>query len=245
MSKSVEALRRHRSINAITRQISVDDWPKWEPHSSLVRFEAKKVEAVHRLFLTRVIFPTTSIFSLSSESQSGGLAESSLTGNEGLVGLGLLSKTPEVDMKYTLQTPGFGIVVSADFLRREIEVSSSFRRRVLDYSSAIVRYASQTCYCYRYHSIEQQVVKMILLTLRRTGSDEIDMTHERIGVILGIRREAASTAIGHLSHRKLVQQRRSRLTVPDFIRLEGEACECYNAICRILGYSKLEVNNAS
>ena len=77
---------------------------------------------------------------------------------------------------------------------------------------------------------------MILLTLRRTGTDEIDMTHERIGLILGIRREAVSTAIGHLSDRKLVQQSRSRITVLDAIKLESEACECYNAICRILGY---------
>ncbi len=236
VTQSEEALHRHRSINAITRQISVDDWPKWEPHSSLVCFEAKRLEADHHLCLNRVIFPTTSVFSLSSESRSGGLAESTLTGNEGLVGLNSLNKTPELAMKYTLQTAGFGIVVSADFLQREIEISSSFRRCVLDYSSAIVRYASQTCFCYRYHSVEQQVIKMILLTLRRTGTDEIDMTHERIGLILGIRREAASTAIGHLSHRKLVQQSRSRITVLDTIKLESEACECYNAICRILGY---------
>jgi hypothetical protein len=78
---------------------------------------------------------------------------------------------------------------------------------------------------------------MILLTLRRTGSDKIDITHERVGLILGIRREAVSTAIGHLSDRKLVEQSRSRITVPDVIRLEGEACECYNAICKFLGYS--------
>jgi hypothetical protein len=237
VTKSVDALNRHRLINAITRQISVDDWAKWEAHSSLVHFKAKELEAVHRLCLTRVIFPTTSIFSLSSESPSGGLAESTLTGNEGLVGLDSLTKTSEPAMKYTLQTAGFGIVVTADFLQREIEVSSSFRRCVLDYSSAIVRYASQTCFCYRYHSVEQQVVKMILLTLRRTGSDEVDMTHERIGLIIGIRREAASTAIGHLSHRKLIQQSRSRLAVPDLSKLESEACECYNAICKILGYS--------
>jgi CRP-like cAMP-binding protein len=79
---------------------------------------------------------------------------------------------------------------------------------------------------------------MILLTLRRTGGYEIEMTHEKIGSILGIRREAASTAIGHLSQRKLVQQGRSRLVVPDLNSLEAEACECYSAICRILGYSR-------
>ena len=237
VTQSVEALNRHRSINAITRRISVDDWSKWEPLSSLIRFESKRSEAIPHLYVNRIIFPTTSIFSLSSESRSGGLAESTLIGSEGLVGLDGLTRTSKVAMKYTLQTAGFGIVVSADFIQRELEVSSSFRRCILDYSSAIVRYASQTCFCYRHHSVEQQVVKMILLTLRRTGSDKIDITHERVGLILGIRREAVSTAIGHLSDRKLVEQSRSRITVPDVIRLEGEACECYNAICKFLGYS--------
>jgi hypothetical protein len=237
VTQAVEALNRHKFINAITRRISVDDWSKWEPHSSLIHFEAKRLEAISHLYVNRVIFPTTSIFSLSSESRSGGLAESTLIGNEGLVGLDGLTRTLKVAMKHTLQTAGFGIIVSADFIQREFEVSSSFRRCILDYSSAIVRYASQTCFCYRYHSVEQQVVKMILLTLRRTGSDKIDITHERIGLILGIRREAVSTAIGHLSDRKLVRQGWSRITVPDVIRLEDEACECYNAICKFLGYS--------
>jgi Crp-like helix-turn-helix domain len=237
VTQSDEALHRHRSINAITRRISGDDWSKWALHSSLVRFEAKKSDVEHPLCRNRVIFPTTSVFSLSSESRAGGLAESTLIGNEGLVGLDDLTRTPKLAMKRTLQTGGFGIVVSAEFIQRELDVSSSFRRCILDYSSAIVRYASQTCFCYRHHSLEQQVVKMILLTLRRTGSDKIDITHERIGLILGIRREAVSTAIGHLSDRKLVEQSRSRITVPDVIRLEGEACECYNAICKFLGYS--------
>jgi hypothetical protein len=237
--KSADALTRHRKINAITGKLSPDDWAKWRPYSSLVRFEARQFDLFDRLGSNQVIFPTTSIFSLSSESLSGGLAESTLTGNEGLVGLCRLTNTPQFALNFMLQTAGFGIVVSAGFLQREIEVSSSFRKCVLDYSSAIVRYASQTCFCYRYHSVEQQVVKMILLTLRRTGGYEIEMTHEKIGSILGIRREAASTAIGHLSQRKFVQQSRSRLVVRDLNSLEAEACECYSAICGILGYSRL------
>lgn len=234
---SAEPLDRHRKINAVTGSISQDDWTRWQPHSSLILFKDTQRDLFHRRYSRHIIFPTTSIFSVSSDSRSGGLAESSLTGNEGLVGLCKLTNRSALAMNFTLQTSGFGIVISTDFLRREIEVSSSFRKCVLDYSSAIVRYATQTCFCYRYHSIEQQIIKMILLTLRRTGGYEIPMTHERIGAILGIRREAASTAIGHLSQMSLVHQSRSLLIVPEFSRLETHACECYSAICRILGYS--------
>lgn len=237
MPRSVDSLNRHRALNAVTKQILTDDWPTWESHSSLIRFDARKFDLPQRLSSTHIIFPTTSIFSLSSDSPSGVLAESSLIGNEGLVGLHQLSNSPPQAMSLTLQTAGFGIAVLVDFLQREIEVSPAFRRCVLSYSNALVRYATQTCFCYRDHSIEQQIVKMILLTRRRTGSDEILMTHERIGSILGIRREAASTALGHLSRLKLVQQNRGRLVLSNIAGLESQTCECYSAICKILGYS--------
>jgi len=234
---AVSPLTRHKELNTITRQVSCGDWANWERYAELIHFEVCRPASLGRNCATQLIFPTTAIFSFSSESPTGGLAESSLAGNEGLVGLWMLTPKPRSATSFTLQTAGFGIVVSAEFLNEEIARSSEFRSAILNYANAMVRYATQTCYCYRYHSIEQQVIKAILLTIRRTGRFEIDMTHQTLGAILGIRREAVTTALRRLCEVNLVEQRRGHIIVLRMQELEAQACECYDAICGFLGYS--------
>jgi hypothetical protein len=186
-----------------------------------------------------LIFPTTAIFSCSSASLTGGLAESTLVGNEGIVGLWLLSPKTISTVSSGLQTPGFGIVITADFLHREISLSSEFRQTLLNHANASVWYATQTCFCYRHHTIEQQVSKTILLTLLRTGRDEVQMSHQMIGGVLGIRREGVSTALNHLQRLNLIEQKRGCIVVPKPTALATEACECYPLIRAQLGYSRL------
>jgi hypothetical protein len=217
--------------------ISDDDWEIWKLHSRLVRFEVSKPTIVTLHYFSKIIFPTTAIFSFSSESLTGGLAESSLVGSEGFVGFWKLATNRQSAMAVMLQTSGFGIVVPVEFINREVLSSSHFRLSILNYASSLVRYATQTCFCYRYHSIEQQVVKSILLTLRRTGGSRVNMTHQTLATILGLRREAVSLAIRNLCEMNLMEQKRGYTTVLDLAGLEAQACECYEEICSVLGYA--------
>jgi hypothetical protein len=235
----LKALNRHKSINAITRGVSALNWPRWEAQSKLIHFDKSELLSPGRHYPDQLIFPTTAIFSFSSESSTGGLAESSLTGSEGVVGLWMLAPKPYPSTGFKLQTEGFGLVVPADFLNIEIAVSSDFRLAILSYAGAMVRYATQTCFCYRYHSIEQQVIKTILLTVRRTGRHEVDMTHQALGEILGLRREAISSAVRHLHDLALISQKRGRIVVLRLDELEAASCECYHAICGFLRYHEL------
>lgn len=186
-----------------------------------------------------LIFPTTAIFSYSSASPTGGLAESTLVGNEGIVGLWLLSPKTISTVTSSLQTPGFGIVIAADFLHRAISFSPEFRLTLLNYANASVWYATQTCFCYRHHTIEQQVTKTVLLTLLRTGRNEVQMSHQMIAGILGIRREGVSMALRHLQTLNLIEQKRSCIVVLQPVALATKACECYPLIRSQLGYSPL------
>jgi hypothetical protein len=237
MTRVLEALDRHRERNFITGTISNDDWERWKLYSKLVRFEVSKPTIVTHHCFSKIIFPTTAIFSFSSESLTGGLAESSLVGSEGFVGFWKLATNPQSAMAVMLQTSGFGIVVPVEFINREVLSSSHFRLSILNYANSLVRYATQTCFCYRYHSIDQQVVKSILLTLRRTGGSRINMTHQTLATILGLRREAVSLAIRNLCEKNLMEQKRGYTTVLNLTGLEAQACECYEEICGFLGHA--------
>ena len=238
MAINSSALDRHKSLNFVTSELSNRTWHIWRRHSKLFHFDNLNPGYFQKKYPVHLIFPTSAIFSYSSESSDGGLAESSITGNEGIVGLWLLTDKPDRSVHFNLQTAGFGIVVHAAFLNREMEASSSFRLAVLNHANAIVRYATQTCLCYRYHTIEQQVAKTILLIFRRTGQYELKTTHQAIGAILGIRREGVSGALKHLQKLNLIEQRRGRVTILNTVGLETEACECYPLLCRHLWYTQ-------
>lgn len=237
MSVSIEPVDRHRLLNVITSRVATVDWPSWRPHSKLIHFKLSDFASSIDDYPEQLIFPTSAIFSLSSTSSSGGLAEASSIGKEGCVGLWLLSNAPSFPLAFTLQTRGFGILVDAPFIRRQIIASSETRHMLLNYAAASVKYAHQTCLCYRYHSLEQQVTKIILLTLLRTGRSDIEFTHQAIATILGVRREGISTALQQLQDLGLIDKRRGLIQVLQQKALEAHACECYALLRHNLGYN--------
>lgn len=238
MTTNSAAVDRHRSVNVITRGVAASDWPKWRSQSTLIHFETGVRESSRTNLSDHLIFPTTSIFSLSGISLTGSLAEAALVGSEGCIGLWLLSQNPPSPISFIPQTKGFGLVIAADFLRRELSSSAEFRQDLLNYAAATVRYAIQTCFCYRHHTIEQQVTKMILLTLLRTGRDELETTHQMIGAILGIRRERVSEALARLQEKGFLTQSRGRIRIVLREYFESTACECYPLLRGYFRYNK-------
>jgi CRP-like cAMP-binding protein len=186
-----------------------------------------------------LLFPTSAIFSVSSNSSTGTLAEAGLIGNEGCVGIWSLFDRPSHHVSISLQTTGYALSVSKEFLQQLFLGSPEFRSAVLGYCSFTIKYATQTCFCYRHHSIDQQVVKMILLTMRRTGRTDVKISHQMIATILGVRREGVSTALKRLQSLNLIDQKRCRIQVLLPNSLEREACSCYPIICEYLGYTSV------
>lgn len=237
MRTNTKALDLHKSINGITALVSDLDWPGWRAHASVNYFSevAPNLLAVDNR--NRLIFPTTSIFSLVGDSLTGSHAESNLVGCEGVLGHWLLGPEPHHPTQFFLQTAGFGIVVSADFLRRRFEESSEFRLAILNHLTAMVRFATQTCVCYRFHTIKQQIAKMLLQTLRRTGGNIVKTSHETIGKTLGVRRESVTDALTYFEQLGLITKGRRLIVVTCPDELGYQACECYHLQVRYLDYT--------
>ena len=230
------ALDRHKDKNSITRRLSSVDWEGWSRHCKLEKFESHSPSSVARFSSSKVIFPTSAIFSIAGESLCNGVAESSMIGNESMIGVWNLLEDAPYRISYFVQTAGFGIVMPAAFLRLEFTRSSVFRCLILDNTVSLVHYATQTCACYRHHSPQQQIAKTLLLTARRIGGRRIAMTHQRIATILGLRREAVSLAISDLARSHLVRQERGCTVITDFSGLKQKSCECYDSLVKLLDF---------
>jgi CRP-like cAMP-binding protein len=84
--------------------------------------------------------------------------------------------------------------------------------------------------CSGKHSNEQQIVRWIMNTLDKTQGHTLQVTHQEIADILGIRRESVTLAAGKLSHEGLINVSRGQLEVLDRPGLATRACECYRVM---------------
>jgi hypothetical protein len=105
-------------------------------------------------------------------------------------------------------------------------------RHLLRYTQALITQISLLVVCNRHHSIEQQLCRVILMSLDRVQGDEVPLTQEFVARLLGVRREGVTEASGRLREAGVVACRRGVFAVQDRASLEARACGCYHAARR-------------
>lgn len=180
--------------------------------------------------LNHVYFPMGSIVALHGVSQSGLMSEVALVGREGMVGIVSFLGGESCTSDAVVLTSGPAFRIGAQALRREFENSSAVMPLMLRYTQALISQMAQTALCNQYHSVEQAMSRLLLLSLDCVQSTELNMTQEVIAQILGVRRERVSQVAVRMQRSGLIQYARGHIVVPDRSALEHVSCECYAAI---------------
>ncbi len=175
-------------------------------------------------------FPTTAIVSLHYVMESGASAESAGVGNEGVVGISLFMGGDTTSSSAVVQTAGHAYRMEGRLLKQEFNRAGFMQQLMLRYTQALITQISQTAACNRYHSVEQQLCRWLLLTLDRVSSRELIMTQELVASMLGVRREGITEAAGKLQHAGFIRYRRGHIAVLERSGLEARACECYAVV---------------
>jgi hypothetical protein len=167
--------------------------------------------------------------------ENGSSTEIAGVGNEGILGISLFMGGNSTSSLATVQTGGSGYrlkqsVMMAEFNRVGGRRSGALQNLLLRYTQALMTQMSQTAVCNRFHSVEQQLCRWLLLTLDRLPAQELRMTQELIASMLGVRREGITEAAGNLQRAGLISYRRGHITVLDRAGLELSACECYSVV---------------
>lgn len=213
--------------NQLLAALPPDDMDRWEGRLDLVELSLNQILFAVGCTPEYVYFPTTAIVSLMSMTVDGATAEVALVGNDGVVGISSLLGADAAATDAVVQSPGRAYRVSARFVKAEIEQSCGVMKVVMRYAQAVLGQMAQTAVCNRYHSIDQQLCRRLLVGLDRLESDELDMTHELAANLLGVRREGVTLAAHRLQDAGLIRYRRGHIVVLDRERLEQKTCECY------------------
>jgi CRP-like cAMP-binding protein len=188
-----------------------------------------------------VYFPTTAILSLQHLLEDGSSAEVAGVGNEGLFGVALFMGDVTVPRRLVVQTAGRGYRIAAARVAQELHRDGMLQQLVLRFMQALFAQVGQTAVCNRHHAVDQRLCRSLLLTLDRTRSSELLMTHEHLASVLGVRRERVTAAAGRLQRAGAIRYRRGHITVLDRRALESRVCECYGVVNQLFARLRTHV----
>ncbi|HXE36862.1 MAG TPA: PAS domain S-box protein [Azonexus sp.] len=179
---------------------------------------------------THVYFPATCVVSLIFTTRKGASAELAITGNDGMVGIPLVLGGETTTHRAVIQSEGTAYRLKIEVMRWELDQGGELQHLALRYAQALMTQMAQSVVCNRHHAVDQQLCRWLLLSLDRLPSNQLNMTQELIGNMLGVRREAVTEAAGKLQAAGLIRYSRGHIAILDRPGLEARACECYAVV---------------
>lgn len=175
-----------------------------------------------------VYFLTKGLCSVVVTMQSGGSAEVSMCGKEGLVCAHSLLGSQVSPAASFMQVAGEGFRVPHRVAEAVFAESEEFRTRVLAWVQMAMYVSLQTSACGLLHDAEQRLARWLLMSSDRTESDDLPLTQEFLAEMLGTQRTTVALVAGELRRKGLIEYVRGHVRILDRAGLTAAACECYH-----------------
>lgn len=196
--------------------------------------DLERVRLVHKQVLTRpgeqishVYFPTRGAISLITPMNDTTAVETATTGRDGCVGVSVLFGDTMCQQDWLVQVPGEAQRMRTDDFQRAVQTSGILRNLVGRYTLALLDQTTRGSACNRLHRVEQRLARWLLVIHDLADGDELPLTQEFLGFMLGVRRASVSLTAGALQKAQLIDYRPGVITVLDRDGLERAACEDY------------------
>jgi CRP-like cAMP-binding protein len=216
-------------LNWILNGVPESEFHQMRPHLEPVPFSLgetvlrQESEVAHAIFLNR------GLVSLVTTLSEGRSSQVSITGCEGMIGIGLVGGLQRSVHSAVVQVEGDGFRLSASCLGHFLETAGVFRRLLTKYCAIQLMLVSQTAVCNRVHSVEKRLARWLLLCQDRLSSNTIKITHDFLSMLLGTDRPSVTLAAQKLQNEGILRTTRGNLSVLTRRRLEESSCECYAA----------------
>lgn len=179
--------------------------------------------------IDRVYFPTSGFVSLIVTVDDTASLEVGLIGNEGMCGVWLALGVNTPRLRAVVQGAGSALCMDARSFVRACASTRSLARVLGHYACFQLGQRAQVAACTRFHQVEARLARWLLMTIDRAHGDECYLTHELLGMMLGVRRVGITKAAGELQRRRLIHYSRGNIKVLNRGGLEALSCSCYAA----------------
>jgi CRP-like cAMP-binding protein len=216
-----------QTSNGILNSLTRSEYENLAPHLDPVNLSAREILYRPEQPITHAYFPNRGTVSVVSMFEDGSSVEAGMVGNEGMFGVNVFLGSVSTPLEAVVQLPGEGYCMRADVLRDEFKRGGQLQDLLLRYTQAFIIQLAQNAACNRAHHVEGQVAKWLLMCQDRSHSQELELTHEFIATMLGVRRPGVTETVGRLRDKGLINYVRGHITITDREGLEKLSCECY------------------
>ncbi len=184
--------------------------------------ELEPVELPVRVVLERpgepiehVHFLSSGVASLVAIGPDGQRIEAGLFGREGMSGLALVLGDDRSPHETMMQVEGTGHRIDADSLREAMAAEPAIRERFLRYSQAFAIQVAHTTLANGRHPLQPRLARWLLMCHDRVDGHQVDLTHDFLALMLGVRRAGVTVAVHEMEGRGFIKATRGRIRVLD------------------------------
>lgn len=181
--------------------------------------------------VTHVCFPDQGmVAALVLDLQEGETTEAAMVGREGAVGAIISEGHKPAFTRGVVQIGGTGWRLTTRALDAAKQRSPELRDHFARYADCLMAQVLQSVACNSAHELDNRLARWLLTLQDRVGGTELHVTQEFIAQMLGVRRTYATRVLGALEGSGSIRRARGLVTVADRRKLEGQSCECYEAL---------------
>jgi len=204
-------------LNGQMRTITVE-------HGDVLHNASSKMEFAY--------FPQSIIISVLASTDQGQITETSVVGREGMIGSSAIHGIMTSFADAIVQVGGEVIRIPVSEVHRVGRSNESFRRTLALFDLSLLAQAQQSTACQALHQVESRAARWLLQCSRRLGSNDIRLTQDFFGQMLGVQRTTINAVERTLQDAGLVKIGRGRIAIVDLKGLHAVACDCYDRIER-------------
>ena len=214
--------------NRILSSLPLGTQEALKPHLKTVELKHGTVLFEPSSTVDHVYFPHSGVISLVVELEEGDMLETAMVGRDGVLGV-----TSALDGKFSLnkaivQAAGGAFIASADSVGELALKDQAFRSRLIRHEQVLFASAQQSAACNASHLVEARLCRW-LLRMRDLAGDDLHLTQEFLGQMIGVRRSIVSLVAGTLQAAGLIKYNRGHIRILDVAGLKEASCECYEA----------------
>lgn len=188
--------------------------------------------------IRHVYFPHSGIISLVVELSDGLMIETATVGHDGVIGAASALDGGISFTKGIVRLAGVASVMSVEQLRPLTDENKRFRSLLIRHEQVLLAQAQQSAACNASHSAEARTCRW-LLRVRDLGGEQLKLTQEFLGQMMGVRRSTVALVASTLQRAGFIKCRRGNIEILDVEGLRRAACECYATVAA--HYQKLWV----
>ena len=218
----------HNSPNTLLRSLSDHDGDLLGPHLTRVDLAPRQSLVKRGRPVEHVYFPEGGVVSIVAVMTDTGSVEAGIFGREGVSATCLLLGADRSPHDSFVQVgPMTALRIDADRYLAAVAASDTLRIVLLRYVQTALVQSAQSMATNATQRMEARLARWLLMCHDRVDGDEIALTHEFMGMMIGAERSKVTITLHVLEGAGLIRGERGRIIIRDRDRLEELAGDSY------------------